>query len=194
MTAHAMNHAQANHRPLLPTLRLIVLAGALAAAASLQAAPAEPAQVVRETTEHLLDTVKARSETLRDDEAAMKQVIDEILMPVVDFPYFSRLVLGKYWRRADSEQRERFLERFRALLVKTYALQLVEFSDVGVSYKDAQLERDGTEAAVRVEIRPRDGKPVQVQYIMHLRDERWQVYDIIVEGISTVVTFRSTFY
>lgn len=160
---------------------------------SLAVADPSPQELVRDTTTRLLRAVEAERETIKENPDRLYELIEQHLLPVVDRERVARWVLGRHWRRATEEQRERFIREFQILLIRTYAAPMVEYTDVQISYSPLQINPGDTEAIVRTEIQASGREPVPVHYSMHRRDGPWKVYDVSVSGVSAVVTFRQTF-
>ena len=185
--------------PTLPhTLQWFGRTSALALAlmlAPLAAANAEePVSLIRDTTQTMLSELKANKEAIRNDKDKLYDLIDRVIMPVVDFPLFARLVLGKHWRDASREQRRRFTEEFQTLMLRTYTGSIVDHLDVRFEY---QGQREGSRpdrTTVRTELHfDGEGSPVGVDYRLYERSGDWRIYDVVIDGVSTVATFRSSF-
>ena len=96
-------------------------------------------------------------------------------------------------QQATPEQRRRFTEDFRTLLVRTYAKALLEYSDEDIRVPPQPSATDGNEATIRTEVRPKTGQPIQINYSMHLNNDTWKVYDVTVDGVSLDTNYRGTF-
>lgn len=158
-----------------------------------------PAQelIVSKTTE-LLDGLRVNNGIIKNDSAIAYTLVEDIVLPHVDFRRVAQLVLGKYWRRATEAQRTRFINEFRNFLIRTYVTAMVEFSDQIVSHaKNVTYlpfrNTDPEDVSVRMEIRLADRPPVSVNYSLYLKGSDWLIYDLSVEGISLATTYRSSF-
>ena len=89
----------------------------------------EPIEIVRSTTDQVVETVKSEREALRADPRKMYNLVSETIFPYFDFGIMSQWVLGDHWQSAGDDVRTQFIEQFRKLLVRTYATALLEFSD-----------------------------------------------------------------
>jgi phospholipid transport system substrate-binding protein len=165
----------------------------LAVYAPLQATTAtDPQEIVRQTTEQVLQKLRSEGAVLKKDQQRLYQVINEVILPHFDFRQMSKWVLGRYWRSASEPQRSEFTKQFELLLVKTYSNALAEFRDETVGFLPSQ-ERSESEVAVRSTINRTAGPSVLITYQMHKVDNRWKVYDVVVEGVSLVINYRSSF-
>ncbi|MDS4021450.1 MAG: ABC transporter substrate-binding protein [Candidatus Competibacter sp.] len=168
-------------------LLLVVASGALWAAVK------PPQEVVQETSARMIDALRKNSATLRQDSSRIYELVDQIVLPNFDFELMSRWVLGRAWQQATPEQRRRFTEEFRTLLVRTYAKALLEYADEDIRVPPQPSAADGNEATIRTEVRPKTGQSIQINYSMHLNNDAWKVYDVTVDGVSLVTNYRGTF-
>lgn len=167
-------------------LLLLTLGGGLAQAI------VPPQDVVRDTSERMIDALRQNRATLERDSSKIYDLVSQIVLPNFDFELMSRWVLGRGWQQASPDQRRQFTTEFRTLLVRTYAKALLEYSNETIQVLP-QSSQTGDEAMIRTEVRPKTGQPIQINYSMHLGSGAWKVYDVIVDGISLVTNYRSTF-
>lgn len=173
--------------------QLLRLLGVLAGVMFLTGASAStsPEEVVKATTERVLERVRAEHDALKADTSRLYGLVNELIIPHFDFEASSRLVLGKHWRAASAEQRARFTEAFKQLLVRTYANALFQYADETIVFKPTQA--DGEQVVVKTEVTQQGAHPIPVNYRMHQKDGEWKAYDVFVDGISLVVTYRGDF-
>lgn len=153
----------------------------------------EPEAVVEETANGVLRAVVQRREELRQNPEALHRLVEEHLLPRVDEDYVARQVLAVHWRRASPEQRERFRQVFRRYLVRTYAEGLLEVSDERVQVLPRRGRADPRYTIVRTRLIRGDAPPISVDYALRRTDQGWQVFDVIIEGVSYVATYRNMF-
>ncbi|MGH8551118.1 MAG: MlaC/ttg2D family ABC transporter substrate-binding protein [Methylococcales bacterium] len=160
-----------------------------------QGADIQAAQImVENTTSQVLDTLKKNKERLKQDKAELYRLVNEIIVPHFDFRSMSRLVLGKHWRQSSDEQKKRFTEEFKTLLVRTYSTTMLDFTGETVKYLPVRAGSDESKALSRLEItQPGGGPPVKMDLRMVIRDAAWMIYDITVDGISLVTNYRNSF-
>ncbi len=176
-------------RPLLS----IALTLSCAVALALQAVDnSDPEQLVRDTVSALKAALNADRARIEQDPEQAMEIVQKIVEPNIDTQLASRLILGKHWRRATPEQRSAFIDGFRALLLRTYAIHATDYLNVEIDYHAAvNLSEEGKRKMVRTDV-TRPGKPsAQVGYRMAQGSDGWRVFDVVVNGISVVVTFRS---
>ena len=169
--------------------------------ANIASAVQEDAQtLIVEHSGKLVTALKEQSAAIKLDNKIAYQLVEDIVLPHVDFPRVARLVLGKYWRKANPEQRTRFTSEFKGFLVRTYVTAMVEFSDQIVSHADSVKylpfrNNNEDEVSVRMQISLPDRPPVQINYSLFQdgSEGSWKIYDLAVEGISLATTYRSSF-
>ena len=166
-------------------------------------ANASPEVLLEQVSQQMITSLQQQREAIKARPARLFELVDQVLSPHVDFPRMSRWVLGKYWRRADAEQRERFIHAFRDLLVRFYtgALlddpshveTLLDNTDGLIQFLPGHRDADAMDTTVRCEVHLPGIKPVPVSFAVHRHDGDWKVYDVNVEGISLVTNYRSSF-
>jgi len=150
-----------------------------------------PQQVIQKTSDQL--QVSLQKPEYKADFRKATTLVDQIINPNVDFDRVSILVLGKHWRSATPEQRDRFKQEFRMLLVRTYTTAFTEYSDWKIRYLPMEQESSGKKVMVKTEILQSGGQPVAVNYRMVDEGVGWKVYDILIEGISLLQNYRTSF-
>ena len=177
---------------------LVLSLGALGAhAATTTPAPAAaaqaPDQIVRGTTEQMQVLIRDNHEKYRADQQAFYKVVDEVLVPHFDVRYIAQLVLGKNWRAASEDQRKRFTDAFKLMLIRSYAQTLLDnYDSVKAEWQPLRLSADVADVTVRVNLMRKSGQqPVAIGFNMRRVDNDWKIYDISVEAISLVANFRS---
>lgn len=175
-------------------LMLLGTAGGALAAGSCDATTREDALgLVRDTTTALFAAVEAHGSPLTEDPVKARELVEEFITPHVDLEGFSRLVLGKHWRRATPEQRERFLAQFHELMLRTYATAVTSYTGIEINYLPMREESRENFATVRTVIPRTDGEGVKVDYRLHCRNNVWKLFDVSIAGVSMVTTYRSAF-
>ncbi len=149
--------------------------------------------VIKTTAEEVIDYVKSHRSELEQDKAKLHKLVNEKLVPIVDFKRAARWILGKNWRKATKDQRLQFKDEFKKLLIKTYSSSLLKISDEKVLYPPVKGEVRNGKVSVKSTIITHDGKRFSVDYRMHNKDKDWKIYDISVDGVSLISTYRSSF-
>ncbi|MGD9600707.1 MAG: phospholipid-binding protein MlaC [Gammaproteobacteria bacterium] len=153
-----------------------------------------PLETVRSTTSEVVSRVKDEKDTLRSDPTKMYNLVSEMIFPHFDFGVMSQFVLGEQWKAADETKRAAFVEQFRKLLVRTYAAALLEYSDQTIQYPDPGPQPTNAKTAVvKQDITQASGAVLPVVYRLHNKTGDWKVFDVSVDGVSLVKTYRSSF-
>ena len=152
-----------------------------------------PMNIVRNTTDQVLDRVQSDRDALRQDPAKMYVLVAELIFPHFNFQIMARWVLGTHWKEADEATRTEFVDQFRKLLVRTYATALLEFSDQVITYPDDSAIVKGRTVEVRQEIDQSGSEPILIGYRLHNTLGNWKVFDVTVDGVSLVKTYRASF-
>jgi phospholipid transport system substrate-binding protein len=153
-----------------------------------------PDQIAHATTDKIIALLKDNKSAYEKDHKKLYAMVDEHVLPHFDFRAMSRTVLGRYWREASDEQRQRFVNEFRDLLVRTYATALLKYNNEQIVYLPYRANADDRIATVRSEVRRTDGgPPIAINYSFYHTDAGWKVYDVTIEGASLVTTYQSTY-
>lgn len=151
-----------------------------------------PDALVRKTTDEIVSQIK-RDKSLVTDSNKLMQLVDTLVLPHFNFKRMTMLAVGRPWRDATPTQREQLVQQFRTLLVRTYSTALGQYSDHTIDVKPTKLNAGDTRATVRTQIQQPGGQPIPMDYRMEKSADGWKVYDVSVEGVSIVTTYRSTF-
>jgi len=163
------------------------------APAAIAAEALGPEQLVRTVTEQVLAAI-AKDPTLRSgDRTAALALAEASILPHVDFAEAAKLAAGRAWTTATPEQRDRLVKEFRSLLVRTYSTAISAYRGQTMEVLPLQMPADATDVTVRSRYLSPGAPPVNVSYAMHTTADGWEIYDISVEGVSLVLTYRSEF-
>ncbi len=169
--------------------RLGVLAALFCSLSALAATP--PDQVVKQATDKLSSEIRKRSAEFKAKPKVFYAVVEDLVVPKFDQRYIAQLVMGRNWREATEPQRNRFTEAFKNQLIRTYADALLEYNDqIKAEWLPLRLEPDATDATVKSKLIRKDAPPVVIGFSLRLKDEGWKIYDITVENISLISSFR----
>jgi len=157
------------------------------------AANDHPAQtIVMDSTTQLIDVLKKEGDRIKEDKAFLDEQIVTYVVPHIDFNTMTKLAVGKSWKQADADQKVELVSEFKALLLNTYTNALTEYSGESIEFQPFKPEKRDDRAVVRSVFKQASGSKVPVLY--KLRDrEGWLIYDIEVDKISLVTSYRSAF-
>ena len=171
---------------------LVVGAALSAAPAATLAAPVPPDEVVKETTSKLQNEISQREKEFRADPKKLYAYVDQVIVPKFDQPYIAQMILARHWKGASEEQRKRFENAFKRMLVNSYADALVEYhNEVKAEFQPLRMEPDATQVTVQSRLIRASGKPpLPIGFKMRLKDGEWRVWDIVIENLSLIQSFR----
>ncbi len=153
-----------------------------------------PQELVDAVAKGILKDLETNREAYKKDPKMVQQLVDKHLLPNFDTEYAARLVLGKHWKTATAEQRERFVKAFYQSLLVNYGSALAEFRADNMRVLPSKVDPASDKATVRTEIIRSSGEAVPVNYTLHKTDEgRWKAWDLTIEGISFVKSLREDF-
>src|SRR5438045_935950 len=140
--------------------RVLFLFFSLLFACGVLAADAEPPdQLVHKVSERLLPLIKQHRDEYAREPRKLYEMVDHEVLPYFDFRVMARSVLGRSWRDASDEQREKFVKEFRDLLVRTYATALLKYKDQQIRILPVRLNPDDKTVLVKSEIVQGGGAP-----------------------------------
>ena len=171
---------------------LAALARFEAALAGAQADAAPDALVMKVSSE-LIDTIRGDRTLQAGDPARLNALVDQKVVPVVDFEKMTRLAVGRGWRQASPEQRAALVREFRTLLVFTYSGAVSAITDHRVQLRPFRMAPAETDVIVRTQVVASRGDPIQLDYRLEKTDAGWKVYDINVLGVWLVENYRNSF-
>lgn len=151
-----------------------------------------PLTIVRDTTSHTLQILDSRREEFVADPEQLRAVVRKDLLPLIDIQYSARLILGKAGRGVSTEQLATFSEAMSNILVNRYADGLLQFrSNEQIEVLPMKGKNNDKLTRVRTRIKLENGGFAPVDYAFHRTADGWKVFDVTVEGISYVITFRN---
>ena len=176
-------------------MRLFALAFSLflAVNAAAQTQQLAPDELVRKVTADVLDTVKSDKQLAAGDHKKALALAEQKILPLVDFREATQLAMGKSWHSATPAQQTQVVDAFRQMLVRIYSNSIDVYRGQTMKVLPVRMAPGATEVVVRNQYL-RDGRPpVSVEYAMKKSPEGWKIYDITVEGVSLVLTYRAEF-
>jgi phospholipid transport system substrate-binding protein len=163
-------------------------------AAAPAAAPADdPTAVVQTAAQGILSDLDKNREMYRRDPAKLTELVNKYLLPHFDEELAARLVLGQYWRSATPEQRQHFVKAFYHSLLANYGEALVDFTAERLKIYPTKVDPGTSRATVRTEVQRANGDRVSVNYYLHKTAAGWKAWDVVIDGISYVNSYREDF-
>jgi phospholipid transport system substrate-binding protein len=175
---------------------MLAMAGFTSHAATAEngaAAIESPVILLERTSSQVIDILRKDHELLKKEPERIYTLIDDYILPHLDDVTMAKLALGKNWNKASKEQKQAFVDEFRNLLVRTYSKSLIEYKDNDIKYFPVNLAADAVKSEVKGEVLQPDGPSIPIAYRMRVKNNTWKVYDIKIDGVSLVTSYRGTF-
>jgi len=153
----------------------------------------EPEALVKKITEEVLAALKSDKQLAAGDREKAVKLAEQKILPHVDFEEATRLAVGRGWKEATPEQRKKLIAEFRNMLVRTYSNAIGTYEGQTMKVLPSRVKPGEGEATVRNQFLRPGGKPILIDYSVRKTDSGWKIYDIVVEGVSLVLTYRSEF-
>jgi phospholipid transport system substrate-binding protein len=154
-------------------------------------AAAAPIDVIREAVDLLTEGLDGRKDELAADKDALYALIDGILLPRFDRQFAAGAVLGKHWRTASDEQKDRFVAAFYSALVHRYADGILEFDTDRVEILPYKGDASKRTTVVKTRVKLDGGTKIPVHYTLVNREDQWRMFDVKIEGVSYVRNYRA---
>ncbi|MDP2760279.1 MAG: ABC transporter substrate-binding protein [Sideroxyarcus sp.] len=152
-----------------------------------------PDELIRVTAQDVLDIVKQDKDIQAGNQKKLLELVDAKVLPHFDFVRMTQLAMGKHWRGASNEQKQALVTEFRNMLVRTYTKAFTVYRDQTIELKPFKIAAGATEATVKTTISKPGVQPVPVDYEMRKTANGWKAFDVIIEGVSMVTSYRGTF-
>ena len=154
---------------------------------------AGPEELVKKVTQDVLEAFKTDKALAAGDKQKALKLAEEKVLPLIDFEEATRLAVGRAWAQATPEQKKKLVDEFRSMLVRTYSNAIEAYSGQTMKVMPVRMKPGATEVTVQNQFVRANGQPVKVDYSMRKTDKGWKIYDIVAEGVSLVLTYRSEF-
>lgn len=200
---HVISIPRTSRRAVLATFAacaaLLLAVGAPMVQAQAAAAPARsvdtsgPSQLIESAANIMLTEISARRAEFRKDPTGLYKLVDDVLLPHFDVNHAARLVLGRHWASATPQQRQRFVDAFYRSMLNNYGDALVDFTGDRIKVLPYKGDPAAKTASVRTTVKRSNGQIVPVNYSLRLTEQGWKAWDVVIEGISYVRSFREDF-
>jgi len=172
-----------------------MLSLALLTATGLARADEKADQMIRATVDRVIMEITNRRAELEADHGALYALVDTIIVPQIAMDKVARLILGDHWKSASDQQRERFSDSFKNLIIRSYATAMFEYTgEQELRYGEVTLRGEGRIAVVPTTLAIPGEAPVPVDYYcLKAPDGGWQIYDVQFDGISLIISYRNQY-
>ena len=163
-------------------------------AAVAQAETVAPDVLVKAITDEVAAVVRKDADIRAGDTRKAADLIEAKIVPHFNFTRMARIAMARNWRSATPEQQKEIAAEFKTLLVRTYSTALTNYRDQQIDYKPLRAKPEDSEVTVKSDVRPTGStQPVSIDYELEKTDNGWKIYDVKVDGVSLVTTYRDTF-
>jgi len=152
-----------------------------------------PQELIQKVSQDRMRELDAHRAMYTKDQQKLRGLVDQYLLPNFDVDYSARLVLGKNWRTATADQRQRFIDAFYQSLMRNYGDAILEFKSDRLKILPFRGDLASGSATVRTEVTRDNGTPVPVNYSVRATPQGWKAWDVTIEGISYVKNYRTDF-
>jgi phospholipid transport system substrate-binding protein len=152
-----------------------------------------PEELVKKITAEVMEALKGDKQLAAGDRQKAIKLAEEKILPHVDFEEATRLAVGRAWAQATPEQKKKLVSEFRNMLVRTYSNALQPYEGQQMKVMPVRMKPGDSEVTVQNQFIRSGAQPVKIDYSMRKADKGWKIYDIVVEGVSLVLTYRSEF-
>lgn len=162
-------------------------------AAGTASAQEAPDKMVQRVTEEVMTIVQSDKSIQSGDRNRIRQVINDKILPNLDFDRTTSLAMGRYWRDATPEQKQQVEKEFRALLIYTYSGAMTLIRDQKITYEPFRADPAATDVEVFAHANNAQGQPVRFGYRLIKNPDGWKVYDVNVLGAWLIQTYKDSF-
>ncbi len=148
---------------------------------------------VVDVTSRIVKLLQQNYNQYANNEAALHAMVRREILPFVDFDAMSKLTLGKHWRKANPQQRVKFSNAFRNMLVKSYAKTMLKYSGSSIRAGNSSPSKKPGYVTVRTLVTPQGQAPIKADYKVRKNSGDWKAYNIEIAGINLITNFRTNF-
>lgn len=170
-----------------------MIVGLLCAVGVARADVVAPDVLISSTVQDVVAIVKQDKDIQAGNQKKILELVDAKVLPHFDFARMTQLAAGKYWRTATADQKKALVTEFRNMLVRTYTKAFAEYRNQTIEMLPFKMPPDATEVTVKTTINKPGAQPIPVDYEMKKGPDGWKAFDIVINGVSMVMSYRGTF-
>lgn len=156
--------------------------------------PEMPDKLVQRVSQGVLDAAKSDQAIQEGNQKKILDLVEQKVVPYVDFQRMTALAAGRNWRQATPEQQEALIKAFRTLLIYTYSGALSQVKDQTILFKPFTMAPDETDVEVKSQVKPaKAGQVIELNYRLSKTPSGWKIYDINVLGVWLIETYKGNF-
>ena len=151
-----------------------------------------PKTAIKSTIESILNILRDKNLSLPDKKAERRDKMRALIRDRFNFQEMGRRILARHWKKRTSEEQKEFVSVFSELLEASYISKIEAYTDEKVTYDKESIKSGGKYAMVSTTIATKK-VDIPIDYKVKLRDSKWWIYDVVIEGVSFVSTYRSQY-
>ena len=172
----------------------VLLAGLVLCLGAAHAADEAPDGLIKRISQEVLDVAKSDKDIQAGDQQKVLKLVENKILPYIDFQRMTELAAGRNWRSATPDQQQELVKQFKSLLIFTYSGALSQVKDQRLEYKPFRADPLDTDVEVRSQvITPRAGQVIELNYRLSKGPDGWKIYDINVLGAWLIETYKGNF-
>lgn len=152
-----------------------------------------PDELVRRSTGEILAALKGDKDLQAGNAQKIEKLAEEKIIPFFNFNRMTQLAVGRNWRDASDAQKKSLIEGFRTLLLRTYSTSLSQYRNQTIDVKPLKVAATETEVVVKTNVNQPGGQPIPIDYSLEKGKDGWKVFDVLIDGVSLVTNYRSSF-
>lgn len=152
-----------------------------------------PDALVRRSTNEILAAMKADKDIQAGNPQKIEKLAEQKILPYFNFVRMTQLAVGRNWRDASDAQKKSLIDEFRTLLVRTYSTSLAQYRDQTIDVKPLKSAAADAEVVVKTQVNQPGGQPIPIDYSLEKGTDGWKVHDVLIDGVSLVTNYRSSF-
>lgn len=152
-----------------------------------------PDELVRRSTNDILAAIKADKDLQGGNQQKIEKLAEDKILPYFNFVRMTQLAVGRNWREANDGQKKTLIDEFRTLLVRTYSTSLSQYRNQTIDVKPMKIAAADTDVVVKTQVNQPGGQPIPIDYSLEKTKDGWKVFDVLIDGVSLVTNYRSSF-
>lgn len=152
-----------------------------------------PDALIKRISREVMDTAKTDKEIQSGNQKKVLELVEEKILPHVNFQRMTSLAAGRFWREATPEQQQQLTNEFRSLLVYTYSGAISQVKDQQLEFRPFRASPSDTEVEVRSQVLQPRGEPIQLNYRLEKTPAGWKIFDVNVLGAWLVESYKGSF-
>jgi phospholipid transport system substrate-binding protein len=150
--------------------------------------------MLEHSANEIISTLKANKSNLKSNPHIIYKAVETNLLPNIDVPGMARSVIGRQiWQKASASERDAFSKAFTKLVIRTYSSPLAQYTDETVQFLPIRGSLNNRFLRINSVIVRSEGQNIPLSYSLVSKEGQWKIYDISVEGVSLLQSFRSQF-